>query len=72
MATANDAQRTAEADDYSDLLQTPYSDAFAFSDAEQLALDLYDKLGELALEKSLLDALADGKYQLFQSCGMEE
>ncbi|KAJ4349892.1 uncharacterized protein N0V89_008511 [Didymosphaeria variabile] len=46
------------ANDYSDLLQTAHSDAFAFSDTEQLALQLYDQLRELELEKSLLQAHA--------------
>ncbi|KAL1610278.1 hypothetical protein SLS60_001944 [Paraconiothyrium brasiliense] len=44
--------------DYSDLLQTPHADAFTFSDTEQLALQLYDQLRELELEKSLLHAHA--------------
>jgi hypothetical protein len=42
--------------DYADLLQTNHSDAFAFSETEQLALDLYDQLRELELQHSLLQA----------------
>lgn len=69
------AERVAKANllgvnDYSDLLQTPHSDAFAFSDIEQRALQLYDQLRELELEKSLIEAQVaqtDGKSQS-QSC----
>ncbi|KAH9871995.1 hypothetical protein J1614_006254 [Plenodomus biglobosus] len=43
-------------DDYTDLLQTKYSDAFAFTEAEQLALSLFDQLQELELQLSLLKA----------------
>ncbi|KAF1978343.1 hypothetical protein BU23DRAFT_449638 [Bimuria novae-zelandiae CBS 107.79] len=62
MASANDVAMTDGAEkrlypnDYADLLQTPYSDAFAFSDVEQLALELHDQLRELELEKSLIEA----------------
>ncbi|KAF2191433.1 hypothetical protein K469DRAFT_720443 [Zopfia rhizophila CBS 207.26] len=42
--------------DYSDLLQTKHSDAFAFSDQEKLILKLYDDLQELELQQSLLEA----------------
>ncbi|KAF2799565.1 hypothetical protein K505DRAFT_370878 [Melanomma pulvis-pyrius CBS 109.77] len=42
--------------DFSDLLQTNHSDAFAFSDTEKLALQLYDQLRELELQRSLLEA----------------
>jgi hypothetical protein len=42
--------------DYADLLYTNHSDAFAFSQTEQLALGLYDKLIELELEQSLIAA----------------
>ncbi|KAF2657973.1 hypothetical protein K491DRAFT_676768 [Lophiostoma macrostomum CBS 122681] len=45
--------------DYSDLLQTHHSDAFAFSALEQLALDLHDQLRELELQRSLLAAQTD-------------
>lgn len=67
MATSNDVRtgdgataKATDANDYTDLLQTPHSDAFAFSDAEQLALQLNDQLRELELEKSLLEAHAKG------------
>ncbi|KAF2712486.1 hypothetical protein K504DRAFT_499578 [Pleomassaria siparia CBS 279.74] len=50
--------------DYSDLLQTNNSDAFAFSDTEKLALDLYDQLRELELQRSLLQAQEGGTYRL--------
>ena len=67
MATSNDVPmadsattKAIGANDYSDLLQTAHSDAFAFSDTEQLALQLYDQLRELELEKSLLQAHAKG------------
>ncbi|KAF2644988.1 hypothetical protein P280DRAFT_504460 [Massarina eburnea CBS 473.64] len=40
----------------SGLLQTPHSDAFAFSDLERRALELYDQLRELELQKSLIEA----------------
>lgn len=46
--------------DYADLLQTDYSDAFAFSETEKLALQLYDQLKELELELSLLQAQQSG------------
>lgn len=54
MAEAPKASRSAS--DYSDLLQTPHSDAFAFSETEALALELYDQLRELEIQKSLLEA----------------
>ena len=62
MASAND---TAMADatsssrrqaDYSDLLQTSHSDAFAFSPQEKHVLELYGQLRELELQQSLLQA----------------
>jgi hypothetical protein len=46
--------------DYADLLQTDHSDAFAFSETEKLALQLYDQLKELELELSLLQAQQSG------------
>jgi hypothetical protein len=46
--------------DYSDLLQTSHSDAFAFSETEKLALQLYDQLRELELQRSLLEAQNEG------------
>jgi len=48
--------------DYTDLLQINHADAFAFSEAEKLALDLYDQLRELELQQSLLRAHRDGTY----------
>ncbi|KAF2872060.1 centromere protein H (CENP-H)-domain-containing protein [Massariosphaeria phaeospora] len=42
--------------DYSDLLQTNHSDAFAFSETEKRALELYDQLRELEMQRSLLEA----------------
>ncbi|KAJ5057070.1 centromere protein H (CENP-H)-domain-containing protein [Bipolaris maydis] len=45
-----------DAHDDADLLQTTHSDAFAFSDTEMLALQLYDQLKELELQQSLLQA----------------
>jgi hypothetical protein len=62
MATKDDVDMvdaTAKAQDlsdYADLLQTNHSDAFAFSETEQLALDLYDQLRELELQHGLLQA----------------
>ncbi|KAF2464703.1 uncharacterized protein BDR25DRAFT_271316 [Lindgomyces ingoldianus] len=62
MDNANDAVMVDAApkprnpDDYSDLLHTSHSDAFAFSEREQLVLELYDQLRELELEQSLLKA----------------
>ena len=67
MATSNDVPMadaaTAKANGtntYADLLQTPHTDAFAFSETEQLALQLNDELRELELEKSLLEAHVNG------------
>ena len=54
------ASRTQDASDYADLLQTNHSDAFAFSEAEKLALQLYDQLKELELQQSLLQAQQSG------------
>jgi hypothetical protein len=51
-----------EPDGYSDLLQTIHCDAFVFSEGEQAALDLYDQLQELELQKSLLESQAEGTY----------
>jgi hypothetical protein len=47
--------------DVADLLQTNHSDAFAFSHTETLALELYDQLQELELQRSLLEAQQSGK-----------
>ncbi|KAK1911761.1 hypothetical protein P3342_013066 [Pyrenophora teres f. teres] len=41
---------------YAQLLQTNHSDAFAFSETEELALQLYDQLRELELQQSLIRA----------------
>ena len=58
MADATD--RVQGTQDYTDLLQTNHSDAFAFSESEKLALDLYDQLRELELQRSLLQAQQSG------------
>jgi hypothetical protein len=42
--------------DISDLLRTNHSDAFTFTESEDLALNLYDQLRELELQQSLLKA----------------
>jgi hypothetical protein len=66
MANAGDvemADATAEGRDpntHDDLLQTHHSDTFAFSEAEKLALSLYDQLRELELQQSLLQAQQSG------------
>lgn len=61
--------------DYSDLLQTNHSDAFAFSDTETLVLRLYDQLRELELQRSLLEAQEAGRCLvracLTCSCGID-
>ena len=68
MATRDDvdmtdvAAKAPEAHDQADLLQTTYSDAFAFSDDERLALQLYDQLKELELQQSLLQAQQSGMF----------
>ena len=63
--TMADAAPTSQnANDYSDLLQTSYSDAFAFSDTEKLALQLSDQLRELEMERSLLEAQEQGMYRV--------
>jgi hypothetical protein len=54
--------------DYADLLQTNHSDAFAFSESEQLALELYDQLRELELEQSLLQAQQSGTRSRYATC----
>ncbi|KAF2852891.1 hypothetical protein T440DRAFT_516186 [Plenodomus tracheiphilus IPT5] len=53
---ATTAANGQDANGYADLLQTHYTAAFAFSEAEQLALSLYDQLQELELQLSLLKA----------------
>lgn len=55
-----DAAVTLQVGDISDLLQTYHSDAFAFTDAEKTALELYDQLQELELQQSLLEAQESG------------
>lgn len=44
------------AGDISNLLRTNHSDAFTFTESEDLALNLYDQLRELELQQSLLKA----------------
>lgn len=56
---AVDAKKHA-ASELSDLLQTPHSDAFAFSDLEERVLDLYNQLRELELQSSLIKAHESG------------
>jgi len=66
MAENNDVQmadaiiEVPESKNYTDLLQTNHSDAFAFSDTERLALELYDQLHELELQQALLQAQQSG------------
>lgn len=59
---AQEAQKAQKAHDNADLLQTTYSDAFAFSESERLALQLYDQLKELELQQSLLQAQQSGMF----------
>lgn len=62
MATKHDvdmvdaATKACDPSDYADLLPTNHSDAFAFTETEQRALELYDQLRELELQQSLLQA----------------
>lgn len=73
MATKGDvdlADATAKAQDpsdYTDLLQTNHSDTCAFSNSEQLALQLYDQLHELELQQSLLHAQQTGTLPIMFS-----
>jgi hypothetical protein len=70
MATKNDVDMSdagtdpqdpdPNSNDLSDLLHTNHSDAFAFSESEKLALQLYHQLRELELEQSLLRAQTSG------------
>src|SRR5690242_19749811 len=53
--------------DYTDLLQTHHTDAFAFGDIEKRALQLYDQLLELELEHSLLLAQSGMLNQFLSS-----
>ncbi|KAF2016142.1 hypothetical protein BU24DRAFT_492293 [Aaosphaeria arxii CBS 175.79] len=66
MSTTNDVVMNENApessntnNDYSNLLKSSHCDAFAFSDQEQLALQLYDQLKELELQQSLLTAQSE-------------
>lgn len=52
--------KSQHAGDISDLLQSTHSDAFAFTESEKLALELYDQLRELELQQSLLRAQEAG------------
>jgi ABC-type siderophore export system fused ATPase/permease subunit len=54
--------KVQDPNDYADLLQTVHSDAFAFSETEKLALQLYDQLKELELQQSLLQAHQLGTF----------
>jgi hypothetical protein len=69
MATKEDVEmvdstaRVQHPNDYGDLLQTNHSDAFAFSDTEKLALQLYDQLKELELQQSLIQSQQSGKFR---------
>jgi hypothetical protein len=52
--------KVQDPNDHADLLQTNHSDAFAFSDTEKLALQLYDQLKEVELQQSLTRAQQSG------------
>ncbi|EDU51502.1 CENP-H domain containing protein [Pyrenophora tritici-repentis] len=54
------AVRAPDSNGYAQLLQTNHSDAFAFSETEELALQLYDQLRELELQQSLIQAQQAG------------
>lgn len=54
------AVKSLDAGDVDDLLQTNHSDAFTFTETEKLALELYDQLQELELQRSLLQAQQTG------------
>jgi hypothetical protein len=58
---ADAAVNVHDPNDFTDLLQTNHSDAFAFSDMEQLALQLFDQLHELELQQSLFQAQQSGR-----------
>ncbi|EUC37099.1 hypothetical protein COCCADRAFT_1879 [Bipolaris zeicola 26-R-13] len=70
MATRGDVDmvdvgaKTQDAHDDADLLQTAHSDAFALSDTELLALQLYDQLKELELQQSLVQAQQAGTLNM--------
>jgi hypothetical protein len=59
---ADSPPKPQDPNDYADLLQTNYTDAFAFTETEKLALGLYDQLREVELQQSLLHAHRDGTY----------
>ncbi|KAI4955427.1 hypothetical protein J4E91_001287 [Alternaria rosae] len=70
--------KTQDPNDYVDLLQTNHSDAFAFSDTEKLALQLYDQLKELELQQihahdfsALPDDLLEERLTIAQREAME-
>jgi hypothetical protein len=56
------AAKLQDPNEYADLLQTDHSDAFAFSESEKRALQLYDQLKELELELNLLQAQQSGLH----------
>ncbi|PSN66705.1 hypothetical protein BS50DRAFT_600382 [Corynespora cassiicola Philippines] len=60
VSMADAPPKTQNASGYEDLVQTAHADAFAFSELEQRALDLYDQLRELELQRSLLEAQEQG------------
>lgn len=61
---ADAAVEPRHAGDISDLLRTNHSDAFAFTESEKLALELYDQLRELELQQSLLHAQQTGTFSI--------
>lgn len=81
MAASTDVQmvdvsvKAQDTGDYADLLQTNHADAFAFSEAEMLALQLFDQLHELELEHSLLQAQQSGTSSVssrsLRTCGTD-
>ena len=60
-AMADAVQASSGASGYSDLLQTPHRDALVFSETEARALELYDQLRELEIQKSLIEAQNGGR-----------
>jgi hypothetical protein len=60
-AKMTDAVPTSNATgDISDLLPTPYTDAFAFSDRENQILQLHDQLLDIEMQQSLFEAQRAG------------
>jgi len=59
---ADAAARVPDPNGNAHLLQTNHSDAFAFSETEELALQLYDQLKELELQQSLIQAQQAGMF----------